>query len=150
VKNYYGDKMNKKKLGIVFLVLAIIFMAGTVFMVWRVQTNQETFDDNKKLAGYEDSPEGKDDQDQLDSQTMIRNVCGVFFIILLIIGLILFMKGKQDVSPAAATPPAGYQQQYPDQYQQQQQPYPQQYQPPPQYPQQPPQYPQQPPQNPPY
>ena len=88
------------KIGIVFIIIGIIALAGTIFMVYRVSSNQETIDNNEKLDEQgvltpTQQQQLEDDKDNLENQKKFRGICGILFIVFLIIGIALFMKGRE-------------------------------------------------------
>ena len=136
--------MDMKKIGIALIIVGILFLAGSLVEYSILSKNKDTHEKNEGRLGEDNYQEWQKEEDTIQFQTMVFQVCMMIFIVLFLIGFVLIMKGKQeDEIPGPIQPQPYYQQQY-----QQQPQYPQQY---PQHQQYPPQYPpQQPPQNPPY
>jgi len=105
--------MEKKQLwGVVILILAAIFLVGTIFEVLVFRDNEKQHEENKETPFYEDSDEAKDNEDTIETQKMFAGICGTCFVVFLVAGLLLFILGNKAPQPGYQQSPPGYQPPY--------------------------------------
>lgn len=101
----YG--MERKQLwGVVILILAAIFLVGTIFEVLVFRDNEKQHEENKETPFYEDSDEAKDNEDTIETQKMFAGICCTGFVVLLAVGLLLFILGNKPSQPPYQAPPS--------------------------------------------
>ena len=83
-----------KKMILICIILGVILLAFGAYEFYLSERNQETFDENKKsVTGYENSQEGQDAQDTIDTQKRLFMGGAGGGAVLLIIGIALSAMG---------------------------------------------------------